>query len=499
MKKNQSLLARQQALSLVQLLLVIGVVALSGVYLVTKIFAATASMSVLPATAAVNIGDNITLAIRENSSTDPVNAVQANVTFDTTRLQYVSTMSTGSPFSLEAETTPGVGTLRLVRTTAGGASPVSGDNLVANVTFKALVSGPATVALATGSLVLRSTDNVDILVARNNATLTLADTVAPTVPAGLAPGATTMTSVAMSWAASSDNVGVTGYRVYRDGVQVATQTAISYTNTGLAPGTSYSYKVAAVDSAGNVSPQSTTLVRSTLADTQAPTVPGKPTSATQTMTSITLSWAVSTDNLAVQSYRLYRNGTQVGAPTSTSYTDANLAVNTTYSYTVAAYDAAGNGSAQSASTSVKTLADTQAPSVPVGVNGTVNNQALTVALTWSASTDNVGVTSYAIARDGAVIGTATTTAFTATNVPTGVHIYTVAAKDAAGNTSAASTGLSLQVYVSSDINRDGKVNVFDLSTLLTNWSASGTNTSDVNGDNVVNVFDLSILLSKWTG
>jgi hypothetical protein len=53
--------------------------------------------------------------------------------------------------------------------------------------------------------------------------------------------------------------------------------------------------------------------------------------------------------------------------------------------------------------------------------------------------------------------------------------------------------------VPSDINRDGKVNVFDLSMLLTNWSLTGTNASDVNGDKVVNIFDLSILLSKWTG
>jgi hypothetical protein len=50
----------------------------------------------------------------------------------------------------------------------------------------------------------------------------------------------------------------------------------------------------------------------------------------------------------------------------------------------------------------------------------------------------------------------------------------------------------------SDINKDGLVNVFDLSTLLTNWNLTGTNAADINKDNVVNVFDLSVLLSHWT-
>src|SRR5207253_4792048 len=60
----------------------------------------------------------------------------------------------------------------------------------------------------------------------------------------------------LSWTASSDNVGVSGYRVFRDGAQIATTSATSFPNTGLSPSTTYSYTVAAFDAAGNLSAQS---------------------------------------------------------------------------------------------------------------------------------------------------------------------------------------------------------------------------------------------------
>ena len=59
-----------------------------------------------------------------------------------------------------------------------------------------------------------------------------------------------------------------------------------------------------------------------------------------------MAWNASTDNVGVVKYRLYRNGTLVSQPTTTSYNDLDLANGKTYSYTVAAVDAAGNASAQ---------------------------------------------------------------------------------------------------------------------------------------------------------
>jgi chitodextrinase len=81
------------------------------------------------------------------------------------------------------------------------------------------------------------------------------DITPPSVPANLVAGAVTNTTAAMSWAASTDDVGVTGYRVYRNGVVVNTVTggATTFTDSGLAPNTAYSYEVTAIDAATNES------------------------------------------------------------------------------------------------------------------------------------------------------------------------------------------------------------------------------------------------------
>src|SRR6266446_3551516 len=90
------------------------------------------------------------------------------------------------------------------------------------------------------------------------------DTQAPTVPAGLAVTGVSDTVVNLSWSASSDNVGVTAYRVFRGGVQIATPTVTSYSDTGLSPSTIYAYTVAAVDAANNASAQSSSVNATTV-------------------------------------------------------------------------------------------------------------------------------------------------------------------------------------------------------------------------------------------
>jgi len=84
------------------------------------------------------------------------------------------------------------------------------------------------------------------------------DTQAPTVPASLSAANTTQTSTTLSWNASSDNVGVTGYKVYRNGVLVTTTTVTTYNATGLTATTTYTFNVKAEDAAGNVSANSNT-------------------------------------------------------------------------------------------------------------------------------------------------------------------------------------------------------------------------------------------------
>ena len=89
-------------------------------------------------------------------------------------------------------------------------------------------------------------------------------------------------------------------------------------------------------------------------DTSAPSVPSGLTASGTTASSTTLSWSGSTDNVGVSGYDVLRNGVQVGTTASTSYSDTGLAASTTYSYTVKAYDAAGNTSAASNAVSVTT-------------------------------------------------------------------------------------------------------------------------------------------------
>ena len=98
------------------------------------------------------------------------------------------------------------------------------------------------------------------------------DTTAPSKPQGLVATAGDA-RVALSWSPSSDNVGVAGYRVFRDASQVAQVTATSFTDTGLTDGDTYTYAVKAFDAAGNVSAQSAAVSATPLAAPSSPSSP----------------------------------------------------------------------------------------------------------------------------------------------------------------------------------------------------------------------------------
>ena len=282
------------------------------------------------------------------------------------------------------------------------------------------------------------------------------DTTAPSTPTGLSTSGVTASQVTLSWQASTDNVGVAGYRVYRDGSLVGSPSSTTFTNTGLASNTSYAFTVAAFDAAGNSSPASaprsvTTGSPPPVADTTAPSTPTGLSTSGVTASQVTLAWQASTDNVGVTGYRVYRDGSLVGTTSSTTFTDSGLASNTSYIFTVAAFDAAGNSSPSSAPRSVTTSAgspppppaDTTAPSTPTGLSSS-NVTASQVTLAWQASTDNVGVTGYRVYRDGSLAGTASSTSFTNSGLAANTsYVFTVAAFDAAGNSSSQSAQRSV--------------------------------------------------------
>ncbi|MER6581648.1 glycosyl hydrolase family 18 protein [Nonomuraea sp. NPDC001023] len=178
------------------------------------------------------------------------------------------------------------------------------------------------------------------------------DTTAPSVPGNLRSTGVTDTSVALAWNASTDNVAVTGYEVYRGGTLVTTVTGTTYNDTGLTANTAYSYTVRARDAAGNRSANSNQISATTTGggggdDKTPPSVPGNLRSTGVSNNSVALAWNASTDNVAVTGYEVYRGGTLITTVTGTTYNDTGLTANTSYTYTVRARDAAGNRSADS--------------------------------------------------------------------------------------------------------------------------------------------------------
>jgi len=180
------------------------------------------------------------------------------------------------------------------------------------------------------------------------------DNEAPTAPTNLNGTNITMTSVDLSWNASSDNTGVTGYQVYQDGSLIATTGNTYYNVTGLSSGTAYSYYVIAEDAAGNESAQSNTVGVTTLTDTEAPTVPTGLSASGIEQTSFTLSWNASNDNVGVSVYNVYQDGSYLNGTSGTSLNISGLSPATTYTYYITAEDDAGNESAASSPLDVTT-------------------------------------------------------------------------------------------------------------------------------------------------
>jgi fibronectin type 3 domain-containing protein len=287
------------------------------------------------------------------------------------------------------------------------------------------------------------------------------DTQAPTAPTGLSSSVTDQ-SVALSWTASSDNIAVTGYEVFRGLVpdftpgaanSVGTTTATSLTTVAPGPGTYY-FKVVAADAAGNPSVASAPL-EVVVPDVTAPSVPDPVTATQSGPDSVTVAWSESTDDVATTGYLVYRGTTEdftadagslLGTAGTSSFPDTGVAAGD-YFYKVRAFDAAGNTSAASAAAAV-TVVDQVAPTTPTDVTAVLDGPA-SVTVSWTASTDNVGVAAYEVHRGadsgftpdaGNLVGTVAgdQTTFTDSGLLPAEYYYKVVAADATGNRSAAS-------------------------------------------------------------
>ncbi|HZG75200.1 MAG TPA: fibronectin type III domain-containing protein, partial [Paenibacillus sp.] len=335
------------------------------------------------------------------------------------------------------------------------------------------------------------------------------DTEAPTAPTNLTSPSKTSTTVGLSWTASTDNIGVAGYEVYKDGAYLATVTgATTYSASGLTPETTYSFTVRAKDAMGNVSPASQALQVTTNVDTSGMNLLQNPGFELDNGSGAPASWiceqaycsrdtavkrsgdaSMKVDHSSGAWFGQYQIVPGIAGETYAFEGHVNVARNsgTTInvdvlflnasnsvlaSHTAKSYNGTttsgweyvqGAYAAPAGTAKVKVQVyymnlnaavylddfslmhgDTEAPTSPTNLTSPSKTDT-TVDLTWTASTDNVGVSSYEIYRDGAYLGAATgVTAYTATGLlPGSTYSFTVKAKDASGNVSPESQALQV--------------------------------------------------------
>lgn len=325
------------------------------------------------------------------------------------------------------------------------------------------------------------------------------DTEAPTNPTNLVASNLSANGATLSWTAATDNVGVSQYNISIDGNLVGTSSGTTYNVTGLSPSTLYNASVNAQDAAGNVSPGSATTSFTTLGASyctsastnvndeyigrvQLNTIDNS--SGAQFYSDFT---AISTNLDEGQSYTItvtpvwtgtiypegyavwidYNNdqdftdagelvwsvsantntpnGGSFTVPSGTSGTSVRMRVSMKYNGIPTSCETFTYGEVEDYTINLGTGGggDTQPPTAPTNLTAS-NVTDTTTDLSWTASTDNVGVTGYEVFLDGSSIGTITGTAANVTGLSSNTsYSFSVRAFDAAGNNSAFSNTVNI--------------------------------------------------------
>jgi chitodextrinase len=271
------------------------------------------------------------------------------------------------------------------------------------------------------------------------------DTTPPSAPGHLALTQLTTGGDQLTWTAATDNVGVTAYDIYRDGIYLATvgPGVTTYTDGTVTTSVRNTYQVAARDQAGNITSASVTTGGKPNASP--PSAPSKLAASASGYTQASLSWGASSGKFApIYGYTILRNGQAVAtvAAPATSYTDTGLTPGASYTYQVTAKDSAGNASSASNSATITTQADTPptAPGTPTANSVTSSLTSSQAWISWAQSTDSVGVTRYDVIRNGQVIASVSGTSYIDNSVSAGgTYTYQVVAYNAAGQSATSGT------------------------------------------------------------
>lgn len=459
---------------------------------------------------------NFRLTVRDNKAGGPANNSDDTV---------ITVNGTAGPFVVTAPNTAvswAAGTSQTVTwnvagTTANGVNTANVDILLSTdggdtypITLLAGTPNDGSQAITVPNnpgtlnrIMVKGANHIFFDISNTNFTITAgsSDTIAPTAPTSLAASGTTQAATNLSWTASTDNVAVTGYEVYQNGVLKTTVTTTTYAVTGLTPSTAYSFYVKAKDAAGNLSASSNTVNITTLAGaasycaskgnsvadeyigrvqlgtinnastggtgytdfTSISTNLNKGTAYTITVTPTWTGTAYSEGVAVWIDYNgdgdfddsgelVWSRAASTATPASGSFTvpataatgATRMRVSLKYNAIPTACEAFSYGEVEDYTVNIQAgTADTTAPTAPTSLTASGTTQTST-NLSWTASTDNVAVTGYEVYQDGVLKTTVTTTSYAVTGLTAATaYTFSVKAKDAAGNLSASSNNASV--------------------------------------------------------
>lgn len=320
-------------------------------------------------------------------------------------------------------------TISNIATTCNGTVTLTWNTVATATSYKVFRNGTQIATVTTGSytdtgLTASTLYSYTVKATNANGDSPVSNSVSTTIPNTCATAPTAPTifaqtgtlcggSVFVTWNAVSS---ATSYNVFRNGTLVATSSNVSFTDTGLTPGTSYSYTVQAVNAVGT-SPLSN--VASATASSACIVVPNAPTitatTGTQCGGTVDLSWTTVT---GATSYNLYRNASLIHSGTGTTFTDTGLTAGATYVYTVKAVNSAGESAASNAKTVLSSnICPLPNPTVSLTANPSTITQGQNSTLSWSstnATSCSAAWTSATSTSGMKVVSPATTTAYSIT-------------------------------------------------------------------------------------
>jgi hypothetical protein len=513
-----------------------------------------------PASQTVNGSTDFTVEVRENSGTTGVNAVQANLSYNASILDFVSIDGSTSAFDVQAQNSGGSGSIAIGR---GKTTGVTGDQLIAIIHFKSkTVAGTTNIAFTTGTQLVSATTNVNIMPSLSSTAgdAVTVDLAAPSVNITAPTSGSTVTGSAVTVSAnSSDDVAVAGVQFKLDGVNLGTEDttspySVAWNSTATSNGT-HTLSAVARDASNKTTTSSSISVNvSNGSTTPPPTTPppvspppsGTPTSPAVYLSPSSIASINSNTNFTVEIRENSGTSTVNAVQANLTYIATNLDFvsidSSSSAFDIQAQSTGGSGSvivARGKSGAVltgdQTVAVVHFKTKTVGgltsiyvdngtqlISSTTNTSLFTSpSRAWGTSVNVIttppptvtllgsptsifsgGSTMLSWSSTNATSCTASN-GWTGTKTTSGSQSVNPTATTTytlscvgAGGSSPASSVTVTVAGKIGDTNGDNLVDIFDVSILLSHWGTNFTY-ADFDKSGTVDIFDLSIVLSHF--